>query len=310
MLQVLPPSLSIVFERISSIFRLNCIASRSIPSLQRHDSDVGVDITEIRDWYLRLVSRAISTITVLATLPASSVARCDALAHAQPSCVHRAVAERGGLPARVLCRLPLHGPRFRVTVQGELEPIEGLKTAVDLAQAIRGIFKCYRWLYEVAKVMHRDISVGNLIYRYLNNGQIVGVLNDFDLSLLLSEIPASTSTQRTGTKPYMAIDLLVPAPPFHLYRHDLESLFYIILLGMEDLRKEKVVFMSASPPPPTANFQCLDIAWIRPMMIMFALGFHAHLVHSLAGNDPLTFDEASHVTFDEFAEIMDKEVSN
>ncbi|TFY53177.1 hypothetical protein EVJ58_g9593 [Rhodofomes roseus] len=35
---------------------------------------------------------------------------------------------------------------------------------------------------------------------------------------------------RTGTGPFMAVDLLrTEAPPFHLYRHDLESFFYVLI---------------------------------------------------------------------------------
>ncbi|KAF8144290.1 hypothetical protein K438DRAFT_1992935 [Mycena galopus ATCC 62051] len=117
---------------------------------------------------------------------------------------------------------------LRITVQEELTPIEDLTTAPELADVMRGIFKYYRWLYEKAKVMHRDISLGNLTYR-IKNDKIFGVLNDFDLSLLLDADNISTSRQRTGTKPFMAIDLLVPQPPPHLYRHDLESLYYVIL---------------------------------------------------------------------------------
>ncbi|KAJ7086189.1 hypothetical protein C8R44DRAFT_539879, partial [Mycena epipterygia] len=117
---------------------------------------------------------------------------------------------------------------LRITVQEELMPIEHLASGPELTDAIRGIFKCYRWLYEKARVIHRDISLGNLMYR-TKNGQIFGVLNDFDLSLLIDADDLSTSNQRTGTKPFMAIDLLVPQPLAHRYRHDLESLFYVIL---------------------------------------------------------------------------------
>ncbi|KAJ7204052.1 hypothetical protein GGX14DRAFT_369090, partial [Mycena pura] len=57
-----------------------------------------------------------------------------------------------------------------------------------------------------------------------------GVLNDFDLVVLWHKEPRSTSKQRTGTEPYMAMDLLVTGPPPpHLYRFDLESLFYVIV---------------------------------------------------------------------------------
>jgi hypothetical protein len=64
------------------------------------------------------------------------------------------------------------------------------------------------------------------MYRVLE-GKIYGVLNDFDLSYQMTDEhpnPDSTSSnQRTGTLPFMAIDLLENDPPAHCYRHDLES---------------------------------------------------------------------------------------
>jgi hypothetical protein len=61
--------------------------------------------------------------------------------------------------------------------------------------------------------------------------QIQGVLNDFDLSSIVDpNITNDSSNQRTGTKPFMAIDLLITSrPPKHLYRHDLESFPYVLL---------------------------------------------------------------------------------
>ncbi|KAJ7693924.1 hypothetical protein B0H17DRAFT_1058733 [Mycena rosella] len=89
-----------------------------------------------------------------------------------------------------------------------------------MMQAMR---KWYRWLYEEARVMHRDISLGNLMFRIKDN-QVVGVLSEYGLSLRLDTFPAPTSKQRIGTMPFMAADLLVLEPPPHLYRYDLESL--------------------------------------------------------------------------------------
>ncbi len=61
-------------------------------------------------------------------------------------------------------------------------------------------------------------------------GRIRGVLNDFDLSSFRDSTGAS-SKQRTGTRPFMAHELHQVdddgQPPRHIYRHDLESLFYI-----------------------------------------------------------------------------------
>jgi len=64
-----------------------------------------------------------------------------------------------------------------------------------------------------------------------SGGQVFGVLNDFDVSSLLCDIKAGTavSLRRTGTPPYMAYDLQASSssPVTPLYRHDLESLFYV-----------------------------------------------------------------------------------
>ena len=63
--------------------------------------------------------------------------------------------------------------------------------------------------------------------------KVHGVLADYDLSSLVENMKSDytrTSQQRTGTPPYMAHELLLESSPLHLYRHDLESLFYIMLL--------------------------------------------------------------------------------
>ena len=63
--------------------------------------------------------------------------------------------------------------------------------------------------------------------------KVYGVLTDYDLSSWRKDLEndyTRTSQQRTGTPPYMAFELLQGTSSTHLYRHDLESLFYIMLL--------------------------------------------------------------------------------
>ena len=63
--------------------------------------------------------------------------------------------------------------------------------------------------------------------------KVYGVLMDFDLSSWTERLEGDytrTSKQRTGTPPYMASELLTETSVTHVYRHDLESLFYIMLL--------------------------------------------------------------------------------
>ncbi|KAJ3845649.1 hypothetical protein EV368DRAFT_21357, partial [Lentinula lateritia] len=113
----------------------------------------------------------------------------------------------------------------------ELHPLSSLETERECAQVFYDIVQCHHWAWKYPQILHRDISEGNIMVRE-KNGQKYGVLNDWDLASWLStQNEVSTSKFRTGTKPYMAheqhsSDWQGP----HRFRHDLESVFYVILL--------------------------------------------------------------------------------
>jgi len=64
---------------------------------------------------------------------------------------------------------------------------------------------------------------------YWKDGKRIGVLNDYDLSSLADD-PGPRGNERTGTVPFMALDLLTEegqrGEVKHLYRHDLESFMW------------------------------------------------------------------------------------
>ncbi|KAJ7649776.1 hypothetical protein FB45DRAFT_885919 [Roridomyces roridus] len=80
------------------------------------------------------------------------------------------------------------------------------------------------------------------MYRQLADGDVQGVLNDFDMAKPTVEDASnsSTSRHRTGTKPFMAVDLLVEEPPQHLFRHDLESFMYVLMFLVCDTETSKL----------------------------------------------------------------------
>ena len=65
---------------------------------------------------------------------------------------------------------------------------------------------------------------------YRANNAVVGVLNDYDLASLRNP---SLGNERTGTIPFMALDLLgakgQKGKVKHLYRHDLESFIWVLV---------------------------------------------------------------------------------
>lgn len=83
-------------------------------------------------------------------------------------------------------------------------------------------------LHEKAGILHRDISYTNLMAEEID-GSFRGILNDFDLAVMNNNL-AKSSLERTGTLPFMALALLKnPTNLPHLFRHDVESLFYVLV---------------------------------------------------------------------------------
>ena len=78
-------------------------------------------------------------------------------------------------------------------------------------------------------IKHRDISISNLMCRRLEDGSVQGVLNDWDVaSTSRMEFESDHMNMRTGTMPFMSIDLHQKLPPVHMERFEYESLFYVL----------------------------------------------------------------------------------
>ena len=56
----------------------------------------------------------------------------------------------------------------------------------------------YRWLYEVLKILHRGISLNNLML-HKERDNVYAVLNDLDLTVS-ADITSTSSNHRMGTK--------------------------------------------------------------------------------------------------------------
>ncbi|KAJ3792091.1 hypothetical protein GGU11DRAFT_733187 [Lentinula aff. detonsa] len=119
----------------------------------------------------------------------------------------------------------------RGSIQEELKPLSSLKTAKECTQIFCDIIQCHHWVWKCAQILHRDVSKGNFMVRK-KDGKKYGVLNDWDLAIWLdNQRNEPTSQFRTGTRPYIAYEQQsVDWEGPHRYRHDLESIFYVVLL--------------------------------------------------------------------------------
>ncbi|KAL4252758.1 DNA polymerase alpha subunit B [Pleurotus pulmonarius] len=148
--------------------------------------------------------------------------------------VHCAITLKGesmGLPRRLFHEMTiafgLEQRYFTLLFTDRYRHLWEVKTLAQFQVAYLDIVECHYTTTRYGKILHRDISENNLLWSDAA-GRVTGVLNDWDLATPQAAMCKSTN-HRTGTGPFMALDLLDPVPPIHVYRHDLESLFYVLI---------------------------------------------------------------------------------
>jgi hypothetical protein len=106
-------------------------------------------------------------------------------------------------------------------------PLHTFQSLLELLQVFRDAIKCHRSLCYDAKILHQDISPGNMIILDgQDEGKPKGILIDLDSAIELAE-GSGTKLGITGTRPFMAIGVL--KSQCHTYRHDLESFLFVFL---------------------------------------------------------------------------------
>ena len=97
------------------------------------------------------------------------------------------------------------------------------------------------WLHDVPGILHCDLSPNNIMCHWIEEMDVEGkpkkkvyrVLTNYDLlswTAQLKKDSTGSSQYWTGTPPFMVLDLFDGLSPTHLYRHDIESPFYVMLL--------------------------------------------------------------------------------
>ena len=105
--------------------------------------------------------------------------------------------------------------------------LRDFRSIPELLKALRDAVKAHKSLYMKGKILHRDISENNIIITDPKEANgFTGMLIDTEYGKENGS-GRSGARQQTGTMEFMAIEVLRRVS--HTYRHDLESLFYVLL---------------------------------------------------------------------------------
>ena len=117
-------------------------------------------------------------------------------------------------------------------------PLDKYKNVKELLCCFRDAIEAHQSLFIDGKILHRDISLNNIIITDPKADGFSGMLIDLDLATSIDvngKNERSGAQKMTGTLKYMAIEVVEFAfrdarrDLEHTYRHDLESFFYVFL---------------------------------------------------------------------------------
>lgn len=163
-----------------------------------------------------------------------------------------------------------------------------------------------------------------------------GYLVDLDRAERVMDVETKTKLARepcppVGTKAFLSIDLCTDEPVLHLYRHDLESLFYVLAwIGTryddgkrnnsnafaewesgewETIKKQKRALFSSGYEYPEETQSWMVDNWLIPLGELFGKGYAAR-DQALAEGTLADFDDETlggHITYQAFYSIIRRE---
>ncbi|KAH9855754.1 hypothetical protein C2E23DRAFT_548789 [Lenzites betulinus] len=131
----------------------------------------------------------------------------------------------------------LERSHMRMVIDNVGRPLTQFTCTRELIEAVRDAVLGHKRAWEDARVLHRDISVGNILIadEPTNEPNSTGFLHDFESSSIEcgSENGGSDDVGqagRTGTYYFMAVELVSAEPgTIHGCHHDLESFYWVII---------------------------------------------------------------------------------
>ncbi|TGZ80773.1 hypothetical protein EX30DRAFT_372091 [Ascodesmis nigricans] len=109
--------------------------------------------------------------------------------------------------------------------------ITKVKDPLDLLLTMRDAIRGHRSLVTNAGILHRDISINNIMMTHPSHARsdgFHGFLIDLDLAIPVDRTKASGTPDRTGTYEFLSLDLL-NGEPGHYFHDDLQSFYFVLI---------------------------------------------------------------------------------
>ncbi|RPD54528.1 hypothetical protein L226DRAFT_471918, partial [Lentinus tigrinus ALCF2SS1-7] len=125
---------------------------------------------------------------------------------------------------------------FRLVLKEVCRHLEEFRNSYQLLQAVTYAYVAHQMIWEACKLLHRDISVGNILIHNPRDDSdpdsdyVVGLLADWDLAKTEGELMTEGATQQTrsGTWPFMSARLQQFPDKLHELADDIESFYHIL----------------------------------------------------------------------------------
>ncbi|KAK0497822.1 hypothetical protein EDD18DRAFT_1330939 [Armillaria luteobubalina] len=159
----------------------------------------------------------------------------------------------------------------RITVQERLYPLEELQTVEEYAQVFFDILQIHKWLYDHPRILHRDISPGNIMWR-----RTIDAHRNFAIHGIST--PRQRQEREILRTTFIDMIFAVTPAPETLPRQKVHSPFdRWYNLSRAQLKTEKGDFlMGDDSSSPTANSGFTNFQpWIRSLHKLFMKGLNS-----------------------------------
>ncbi|KAJ2401822.1 hypothetical protein GGI23_001142, partial [Coemansia sp. RSA 2559] len=116
----------------------------------------------------------------------------------------------------------------RVFTHGIGSPIKFVKSVPELIIVAADVMRCHSEIVSKCSILHRDLSMGNMLVRRDSSGAAHGMIIDFDHAISMGSRDGAPRAERSGTMQFMSCRNLESSQLHPSPLDDWESMLYIL----------------------------------------------------------------------------------